>query len=316
MLIDVIIPNWNGKRYLQDCLDSLRRQIYQSFRVIIVDNGSTDDSVEFIRGHYPEVTLIALTENKGFAGGVNEGIRPSDAELIFLLNNDTVVDPNCLRELSGAAAKYPDISYFATKMLFRNSPGVINAAGDSFGIDGQARNIGFRDFDDGRYDQVAEVFGACAGAALYRKSFFKDVGLFDEDFFLIMEDVDIEFRGQLKGHRCFYIPTAVVHHIHSASIVKHSPLQIYHGARNALFVLVKDMPSKLLLKYSRKIIRQRSRMLLDSIFQDQTRPWIEAEFAFLRNAFAMAIKRMSIQRARRVTTEYVNSILLDPEARG
>lgn len=314
-MIDVIIPNWNGKRHLQDCLDSLRRQSFKLFTVIIVDNGSADDSVDFIRSQYPEVKVIVLDENKGFAGGVNEGIRRSDAELIFLLNNDTIVDPNCLQELSGAAAKYPDINYFATKMLFRNSPGVINAAGDSFGIDGQARNIGIRDFDDGRYDQVAEVFGACAGAALYRKTFFQDVGLFDEEFFLIMEDVDIDFRGQLKGHRCFYIPTAVVHHVHSASIVKHSPLQIYHGARNALFVLVKHMPSKLLLKYSRKIIRQRSRMLLDSIFQDQTRPWIRAEFAFLRNAFDMAFKRMSIQRERRVTTEYVNSILLDPEAR-
>ncbi len=99
---------------------------------------------------------------------------------------------------------------------------------------GKGETSGIREYDNGRYDQVEEVFGACAGAALYRRCFFEDVGLFDEDFFLILEDVDLDFRGQLKGHRCYYIPTAVVHHVHSASIVKHSPLQIYHGTRNGL----------------------------------------------------------------------------------
>ena len=313
-MIDVIIPNWNGKRHLQDCLDSLRRQSFNHFRVIIVDNGSADDSVDFIGNQYPEVKVIALDENRGFAGGVNEGIQYSDAEFIFLLNNDTVVDPNCLRELNDAATKYPDVSYFATKMLFRNSPGVINAAGDSFGTDGQGRNIGIREFDDGRYDQVAEVFGACAGAAFYRKTFFQDVGLFDEDFFLIMEDVDLDFRGQLKGHRCFFIPTAVVHHVHSASIVKHSSLQIYHGTRNALFVLAKDMPSVLLLKYLRPMLRQRSRILMDSVFQRQAGPWIKAELGFMAKLLPTLVKRMRIQRERRVNRASIETILLNPDS--
>ena len=313
-MIDVIIPNWNGKRHLQDCLDSLRRQSFTAFRVIIVDNGSADDSVEFIRRQFPEVNVIALDHNKGFAGGVNEGIRHSDAELIFLLNNDTVVDPNCLQELSAAAAKYPEISYFATKMLFRNSPGVINAAGDSFGTDGQGRNIGIRDSDDGRYDQVVEVFGACAGAALYRKTFFEDVGKFDEDFFLIMEDVDLDFRGQLMGHRCFYIPTAVVHHVHSASIVNHSSLQVFHGTRNALFVLAKDMPSALLLKYLRPILRQKCRMLMDSVFQRQSAAWIRGEMGFLAQLLPTLFKRMRIQSERRVSSATIESHLLPTDA--
>lgn len=313
-MIDVIIPNWNGKRHLQDCLDSLRRQTFRSFTVIIVDNGSADDSVDFIRSRYPEVSLIALAENRGFAGGVNEGIRRSDAEFIFLLNNDTVVDANCLGELYAAAGQYPDVSYFATKMLFRNSPGVINAAGDSLGIDGQGRNIGIREFDDGRYDRVAEVFGACAGAAFYRKAFFEDVGLFDENFFLIMEDVDLDFRGQLKGHRCFYIPTAVVHHVHSASIVKNSSLQIYHGTRNALFVLAKDMPSVLLVKYVLPILRQRCRILMDSVFQGQTGPWIRAELDFLLSLFSTLCKRMKIQGGKRIGATSIETLLVHPEA--
>lgn len=278
--------------------------------MIIVDNGSADGSVEFVRTQYPEVKIIALDHNKGFAGGVNEGIRCSDADLIFLLNNDTVVDPHCLQELSDAAVKNPEISYFATKMLFRNSPGVINAAGDSFGTDGQGRNIGIRESDDGRYDRVVEVFGACAGAALYRKTFFEDVGMFDEDFFLIMEDVDLDFRGQLMGHRCFYIPTAVVHHVHSASVVKHSSLQIYHGTRNALFVLAKDMPAALLFKYRRRILRQRCRMLMDSVFQRQTAAWIRAEIDFLAQLLPTLVKRMRIQSERRVSPTTIDSHLL------
>lgn len=315
-MIDVIIPNWNGKKHLKECLKSLRQQTLKSFRVIVVDNGSTDGSVELLRVHYPEVNVIALTENKGFAGGVNEGIKASEAELIFLLNNDTVVDPNCVEELFIATVEYPQITFFATKMLFRNSAGVINAAGDSFGTDGQGRNIGIREYDNGRYDAVREVFGACAGAALYRRQFFRDVGLFDEDFFLILEDVDLDFRGQLYGHRCYYIPTAVVHHVHSASIVRHSSLQIFHGTRNGLYVLAKNMPTVLLLKYFRQILRQRYRMLLDSIFHDQAWPWLKAEFAFLRTLNSIVGKRMSIQGAKRVTTEYIDSILLKPDLRG
>jgi hypothetical protein len=315
-LIDVIIPNWNGKKHLKECLESLRQQTFRSFKVIIVDNGSTDGSVEFIRSHYPEVMVVALAENKGFAGGVNEGVRASQAELIFLLNNDTVVEPECLKELDDAAAAHRQISFFATKMVFRNSPGVVNSAGDSFGTDGQGRNIGIREYDNGQYDQMVEVFGACAGAALYRRLFFEDVGLFDEDFFLISEDIDLDFRGQLNGHRCYYIPSAVVHHVHSASIVKHSPLQIYHGTRNGLYVLAKNMPALLLLRYFRQILRQRYRMLLDSIYLGQTGPWIKAECAFLRTVFSVVGKRMSIQRGKRVTTKYIDSILVEPDLRG
>jgi len=315
-LVDVIIPNWNGKKYLKDCLDSLRRQTYRSFSVTIIDNGSTDDSVKFVHQHYPEVKIIALEVNRGFAGGVNEGIKRTEDELIFLLNNDTLLDENCLGELYKAAARYPQISFFATKMLFKDDTRVLNAAGDSFGIDGQGRNIGIREPDNGQYDHVTEVFGACAGAALYRRFFFQDVGLFDEDFFLILEDIDVDFRAQLRGHRCYYIPSAVVYHVHSASIVRHSSLQIYCSARNSLYVLAKNMPAVLLVKYFWKIFRQRHRFVADSIIHDRTLPFVRGELKFLLTIFSVAGKRLRVHLQRRVTTKYINSILVDSEGKG
>lgn len=311
-MIDVIIPNWNGKQVLGDCLESLRRQTFHDFETVVVDNGSTDGSADFIHSDYPEVKLIPLDKNKGFAGGVNEGIRCTKGELVFLLNNDVVLDKNCLEELYKASMEFPSISFFATKMLFRNITGFINAVGDSFGVDGYARNIGIGEPDNGQYDRVREVFSACAGAALYRRSLFEEIGLFDEDFFLILEDIDLGFRAQLAGHRCYYIPTALVQHLHSASIVKHSSLQIYQTARNSLYVLAQNMPTILLVKYLWKIIRQRHRLAVNSIIHGHLVPFVMGELKFSGTMIITAKKRFGNYLLRQAPTTYINSILVDP----
>lgn len=315
-LIDVIIPNWNGRQYLAACLDSLRAQCFQSFIVTVVDNGSTDGSVEYLRDVYPQVKIIDLKVNKGFAGGVNAGINCTSNELIFLLNNDTELDPNCVRELNSAATRWPEINFFATKMLFRNNNGVINAVGDSFGVDGFARNTGIGEIDSGQYDGVREVFGACAGAALYRRSLFEDIGLFDEDFFLILEDVDLDFRAQLRGHRCHYVPTAVVYHVHSASIGKRNALQAFYTSRNGLYVLIKNMPATLLMKYFFRILRQRCRFAANCIVSDTTLPFVRGELSFFLTARTAAKKRFRVHLERRVATERIDSILMRPAGKG
>lgn len=281
-----------------------------------MDNGSTDDSVPLVRDSYPEVNILALGVNTGFAGGVNAGIRNTASDLVFLLNNDTVLDRNCLDELSRAAQRHHQVSFFATKMLFQDDSGIINAAGDSFGIDGQGRNIGIREPDDGRYDEVTQVFGACAGAALYRRSFFQDVGLFDEEFFLIHEDVDLDFRAQIRGHQCYYIPTAIIHHLHSASIGRNNSLQTFHNARNSLFVLAKNMPASLLVKYFWRILRNRQQLLGDSIIFGQARAWIKGETGYSLRTIQTALRRFKIQLHRRVTTREINAILVDPDPKG
>ena len=337
--INIIIPNWNGRSFIGNCLDSLRKQTFQEIETVVVDNGSTDGSVEYIRSEYPEVRVIALDYNKGFAGGVNEGIRNTDGELVFLLNNDTVLDPNCIEALYRASLEFPQISFFASKMLFskitgvtvfagkissmespelkfyseKKAAGVINSAGDSFGIDGFARNVGIGEPDRGQHDKEREVFGACAGAALYRRSLFEGIGIFDEDFFLILEDVDLDFRAQLLGHRCLYIPTALVYHEHSASIVKYSELQAYNTARNSLFVLIKNMPARLLILYLWRILRQRQRLAMDLIIHGCILPYAKGELAFTGRLFSFTAKRLQVQSMRRVTTSYIQSILTVPE---
>ncbi len=308
-LIDIIIPNWNGKQFLGICLESLQKQAFQDFETFVVDNGSTDGSVEFVRSKFPEVKVISLTENRGFAGGVNVGIRVTKGELVFLLNNDAFLEVNCLQELRKASKELPNVGFFATKMLFSEHRDVINAAGDSFGTDGRARNVGFGEPDQDQYNHATEVFGACAGAALYRRSLFENIGLFDEDFFLILEDVDLDFRAQLAGYRCYYIPTAIVYHKHSASIGRYSAFSVYHTSRNSLYVLLKNMPSLLLVKYLWKLYLGRQRLATDYIIHRQLRAYLTGEFRFFLTLIKMTQRRFVIQSQRRVSTNHINSIL-------
>lgn len=314
-MISIIIPNWNGKGFLKDCLDSLRRQSFKDFEIIIVDNNSSDDSVLFLKDNYSEARIIALDTNKGFAGGVNEGIKASKRDLIFLLNNDTVVDKDCLLTLYNAAIKNPQIGFFATKMIFYNTnPPVINAAGDAFGIDGAARNIGYKEIDGGQYDKEREVFGACAGAALYRRKMFDEIGLFDEDFYIILEDVDLDFRAQLAGYRCLYVPNAVVYHIHAGSMGKTSDFTFYWLTRNDLNVLIKNMPLFLLFKYFHRIFFRQIIYTYARLLGNKIRPLISGELSSFLLLPVMLSKRHQILKGRKVSISYIDKILFKDEA--
>lgn len=314
-IISIIIPNWNGKRFLKGCLDSLKCQTFKDFEVIIVDNNSHDDSVSFVKENYPDVGIIELASNRGFAGGVNEGIKAAKEDLIFLLNNDTVVDEYCLQALYNAARENPDTGFFATKMIFYNTnPPVINAAGDAFGIDGAARNIGYKEIDGGQYDKEREVFGACAGAALYRRKMFDEIGLFDEDFYIILEDVDLDFRAQLAGYRCLYVPKAVVYHIHAGSMGKTSNFTFYWITRNDLNVLIKNMPLFLLFKYFHRIFFRQIIYTYARILGNKIRPLISGEFSAFLLLPVMLSKRYQILKGRKVSVSYIDKILFKDEA--
>lgn len=313
-LISIIIPNWNGKRFLKGCLDSLKSQTFKDFKVIIVDNNSHDDSASFVKENYPDVKIIELASNRGFAGGVNEGIKAAKGSLIFLLNNDTVVDEYCLQALYSAARENPDTGFFATKMIFYGSnPPVINAAGDALGIDGAARNIGYKEVDTGQYDVEREVFGACAGAALYRREIFDEIGLFDEDFYIILEDVDLDFRAQLAGYRCLYVPKAVVYHIHAGSMGKTSDFTFYWITRNDLNVLIKNMPILLLLKYIHRIFLRQMIYTYTCLLRNKIWPLLSGEVrGFLLLPYMLA-KRYQIENKKTAFTEYIDKILYRDE---
>lgn len=254
LLASVIVPNWNGKKFLKVCLDSLGEQSFKDFEVIVADNGSTDGSVEFIGEHFPEVKLVGLESNRGFSVAVNEGIKQAESEYIALLNNDTETDPRWLAELVDALEKNPDAGLAASRILFMQDRDRVNSLGIEYRFDGTTADIAYGMRDSQNFQKEREIFGACSAAALYRKALFDDIGMFDEDFFAYAEDVDISFRAQLKGYRCIYVPTAVVYHHGSATGVRHSPFNEYHVRRNEVWVLAKNMPDGLLKKHKWKII--------------------------------------------------------------
>ncbi|MBI2322390.1 MAG: glycosyltransferase family 2 protein, partial [Chloroflexi bacterium] len=175
--IAVIIPSWNGARLLSTCLDALRLQTFQDVEVVVVDNGSTDESRALLRTQYPEVRVLALGRNLVFSGAVNAGIRATDARLVALLNNDTEAEPGWLAALSDAARRYADAGWFASKLLLFDRRDVLHSAGDFYGRDGVPGNRGVWERDDGHFDDEQEVFGACGGAALYRRAMLDEVGL-------------------------------------------------------------------------------------------------------------------------------------------
>ncbi|MCX5844692.1 MAG: glycosyltransferase family 2 protein [Deltaproteobacteria bacterium] len=239
-LISVIIVNYNGKKFLSDCLNSIFRQTYFPFEVIMVDNASHDGSVEYVQQNFPEVKMLNRSTNLGFAGGTNAGIRQATGEYIFTLNNDTIADSHMLEEIVRPMQLDSRVGVCGSKILLPN--GRINSTAICISRSGAAWDRGMGEPDHGQYDMSEEVFGACAGAALYRRSMLEEIGLFDEDFFLFMEDVDLAFRAQLAGWKCMYVPTSRVVHIHGGTANAGSDTAVYYVNRNFLWYVIKNFP--------------------------------------------------------------------------
>lgn len=247
-LFEIIIPNWNGIQFLAPCLDSLNRQSFRDFSVTVVDNGSSDDSVARLERDYPEVKIICLERNMGFSAAVNAGIRGSRSRWILLLNNDMEVDPQCLLVLQQQVRQESHYDFFALRMVNFHSREYLDGAGDGFLRGGAGYRIGTMERYGPPYDTDREVFGACAGAALYSREFFDRVGLFDEDFFAYLEDVDINIRARRLGLRCCYLSSAIVYHIGSAtSGSKINTLTVRLSTRNSFYLLLKNYPPTLFL---------------------------------------------------------------------
>ncbi len=249
-LIEIIIPNWNGIHFLVHCLDSLRRQTCQDFSVTVVDNGSEDNSVKRLEQDYSEVNVIQFGKNKGFSVAVNAGIKSASSRWILLLNNDIEVDDKCLQILKETILQDFPYDYFALRMVNYHNREFLDGAGDGFLRGGAGYRLGTGEKYGPPYNIDKEVFGACAGAALYKKEFFDTVGLFDEDFFAYLEDVDINLRARYLGCRCCYLANAVVYHIGSASLgSKINPMTVRLSTRNTLCLLVKNYPLSLFVCY-------------------------------------------------------------------
>lgn len=303
--ISIIILNWNGKRFLDDCLGSLAAQVFRDFETILLDNGSTDGSAAHIEGNYPWVKLIGLPENLGFSGGNNRALQECRGDHIVTLNNDTNVEPGFLAELLKVVEADPGIGMVAAKMLNFYQPGRIDSVGIKIAANGMSYNIGVGEKDDGQYDAPAGVFGPCAGAALYRRSMLEKVGFFDPSFFAYYEDVDLAWRGRLAGWRCVTAPGAVVYHVHSATSGKMSPFTVYHVQRNKWFVILKNWPAALFLKRLPLIVSFDMASLVLAVLRGQFFAAIRARFAVLRSLPHLLRSRRGIKKMHRVTSREI-----------
>jgi len=240
--VAVVVVNWNGLHFLERCLGGLAAQTCRDFEVVLVDNGSTDGSVDFVRERFPWVQVIANGENRGFAAANNQAIRATDSEFVATLNNDTEADPNWLGELVRAMETHPRVGACASKMLFAHRPDVINSAGIALDRVGIAWDWRGGEPDDPAEREPVEVFGACAGAALYRRAMLEEVGLFDEEFFAYLEDVDLAWRAQWAGWKALLVPTARVLHFHSGTAKEGSPFKNRLLGRNKVWLIAQEYP--------------------------------------------------------------------------
>lgn len=311
--VSVIIPNWNGARFLPVCLRALERQTFRDFEIVVVDNASTDDSRALLARDFPKARVLALDTNRFFAGAVNHGIRATQSEIVVLLNNDTEAEPTWLEELMRALDGSPRAGMAATKLRLFDERAKLHSAGDFYRADGVPGNRGVWETDTGQYDDPAvppPLFGVCGGACAYRRAMLDEIGLFDEDLEFNCEDVDLNWRARLAGYACAFAPRAVVYHMLSAS--GGGKFASYYVGRNFIATLAKNYPLGLWRKYRRKILAAQF-----AITRDALKHWRgEAARARLRGQLAglwalprFLRKRQAVQALKRVSDAEIENLL-------
>lgn len=309
MRATVAIPNWNGARLLRTCLDSVRAQTFAGLDVVVIDNGSRDASLDILASDYPEVRVVRWPENRGVAAAFNEGVRQCRGEALALLNNDMEVEPGWLQSLWDALQADSSAGAAAAKVLFLDRR-TINSAGDFYRHDGIPGNRGVHELDAGQYDAPEYVFGANGGASLFRMRVFDEIGLFDETLVSYCEDVDWNFRMQLAGYRCLYVPSAVAYHWGSAT--GGGTLSSYYCGRNFIRVMVKNYPDALLRRHWRAILWQELRLAAEAVRHGRepaARARLAGQMAGLRDIPVALRQRRATMSKKRVSDEYIESIL-------
>lgn len=250
--VSVVIPNWNGLAWLPDCLRALREQSYAPFQIIVVDNGSEDGSVAYLNEEHPDIHLIRLDRNRGFAAAANTGIRAADTPYIALLNTDTRAHPDWLRALVATMDSCPPhVGALASCMVTMECPDIMDDAGDYLTWHAGAFKRGHQQPRE-LFLEETEVFSPCAGAALYRRSFLTQLHGFDERFISYLEDMDLGLRGRLQGFTYRYVPAAMVSHEGHGSGLP-SGRYVRYVTRNRLMLMKKSIPARLLFRHAAKL---------------------------------------------------------------
>ncbi|MDO5424436.1 MAG: glycosyltransferase family 2 protein [Eubacteriales bacterium] len=240
--VSVVIPNYNGSKYLKDCLEALNAQTFRDFEVLFVDNGSTDDSLQKVSQYCQNVRVHRLSENFGFCKAVNIGVKMSKAPYVILLNNDTRVMPDFIERLVDAMERHPNCFSCAAHMYKMAEPEKTDDAGDFFCALGWAFSRG-KDKPVTNYQKPCKIFASCAGAAIYRRELMVRLGLFDEQHFAYLEDIDLGYRARVEGYENRFEPSAVVYHVGSGTTgSRYNEFKVRYSARNNLYLIYKNMP--------------------------------------------------------------------------
>jgi GT2 family glycosyltransferase len=267
--VTIVIPSWNGKDDLAESLPSITAQKYPA-DIVVVDNGSTDGSVEYLKDRWPEVAIVALKQNTGFTGACNRGIEAASGELVALVNNDVELPPAWLGELVAAVQRHPDAASVCGKVFYASERDKLEAAGCMASWHGQLVKRGERTADTGQYDTEEEVLFAYGAAALFRRSVFLRTGGFDDSFFAYQEEADWGIRAQLAGWSCWYVPTAVCYHYGGTTSQKMGDFARRQSERNNLWLITKDYPlTKLFMKAPKVWL-----FMLDKLFTASRDGWL------------------------------------------
>ena len=307
-LVSVVVVTWNGRQYLEACLDGVAAQVGVSAETILVDNASTDGTVAFVRERFPWVRVVALPENRGFAGGNNAGVREARGRLVALLNNDAVPEPGWLQALVSGVDELHGFTLVTSRIVYMHDPGVIDSAGDSLLASGGA----FKRHHGARVEMAresTEVFGVCGAACLMPRRVFDELGGFDEDFFASHEDVDLSYRARLLGYRCGYVADAVARHHGSATIGRVSAFAVFHGQRNLEWMYVKNTPLSLLITTLPSHLLYVAAASLHFARTGVLGAFVKAKLAALAGMPGALRKRRQVQRTRRVDAAVLRPLL-------
>lgn len=248
--VSAAVLNFNGRQLLEVVLPSLAAQRYRDFEILVVDDRSSDDSLEYLRQEWPAVRVVANRRNLGVTASLNVAVAASTGELVALLNNDIELDRDWLGALVAALDRHPEAASAAGKLLSYHHRDRLDGAGDAFTNAAMAWGRGAGQLDRGQYDSEEEIFAPTGGAGLYRAAALADVGPFDESFWAYLEDVDWGLRAQLAGYRCRYVPGAVGYHMGGATTNGQRDPRFYVAQhRNALAIIVKDVPAPFILRH-------------------------------------------------------------------
>jgi len=302
-LVSIIIVHCKGRQLLVNCLESVFEQAYRAYEIILIDNGSMDGSVDFVRQDYPQIKIIPSQSNIGFTRAVNMGIKQSQGTFVALLNDDAIADKGWLSSLVEAILKDERIGSCASKQMYFFKPDFFEAAGILMHRGGFPEGIGHNEQDTGQFNQEREVFAAHGASGFYRRDMLEAIGMLDSDFFIYNDEIDLAFRAQLAGWKCFYVPNAVVYHMGGQTwAARDKKLLVYFTERNRIFMIVKNYPLKMILYYLPYLLKYELDIWVRFFSRLEAAPLL-ARLAVFKYLPRLLKKRREIQKKRLISDQ-------------